>query len=116
MKRRIVVVVALVVVVVGGVVLWRTLAGGNGTGTLLASGTVEATDARLGFETPGRISAVRAREGDAVKAGDTLALLDRSQALARRDQAEAEIQAARATLQELRSGSRQAEISRRRRR
>ena len=111
MKRRIVVVVALVVVVVGGVVLWRTLAGGNGTGTLLASGTVEATDARLGFETPGRISAVRAREGDAVKAGDTLALLDRSQALARRDQAEAEIQAARATLQELRSGSRQAEIS-----
>lgn len=71
-----------------------------------ASGTVEATEAQLGFQTPGRIEAIRVHEGDHVHTGDTLAVLDRSELLARRAQAEAQAQAARALLSELEAGSR----------
>jgi HlyD family secretion protein len=74
-----------------------------------ASGTVEATEAQLGFPIPGRIHEVRVREGDRVGAGDTLALLDRSELLARRAQASAQLEAARALLTELLAGSRSEE-------
>jgi HlyD family secretion protein len=73
---------------------------------LAASGTVEATEAQLGFQTPGRIEIIRVHEGDRVRAGDTLAMLDRGELLARRSQAEAQAQAARALLSELEAGSR----------
>lgn len=75
----------------------------NGTG---ASGTVEATEAQLGFQTPGRIESIRVKEGDAVRAGDTLAVLDRAELVARRGQGTAQLQAAQALLSELQAGSR----------
>lgn len=74
-----------------------------------ASGTVEATEAQLGFQAPGRIESIRVKEGDAVKTGDTLATLDRSELLARRSQALAQLSQARALLAELQSGSRSEE-------
>lgn len=74
--------------------------------SLAASGTVEATEAQLGFQAPGRIESIRVREGDRVKAGDTLAILDRAELMARRAQGEAAIQAARALLAEMQNGSR----------
>lgn len=80
-------------------------------GGLLASGTVEATDGRLGFQGAGRVQEIRAREGDAVREGDTLAVLDREEALARREAAEAEVEAVSAELDELESGFRSEEIS-----
>jgi len=73
---------------------------------LAASGTVEATEARLGFQSPGRIAAIRVHEGDRVHAGDTLAVLDRAELQARRAQADAQAQSARALLSELEAGSR----------
>ena len=81
------------------------------SGDLFASGTVEATEAQLGFQAVGRIEAVRVQEGDSVATGDTLAVLDRAEARARMDQASAQSQAARALLQELQSGSRPEEIA-----
>ena len=78
--------------------------------SLAASGTVEATEAELGFQTPGRIEAIRVHEGDRVRAGDTLAVLDRAELLARRAQAVAQLAAARATLDELIAGSRSEEL------
>lgn len=77
----------------------------------LASGTVEATDADLGFQLPGRIASIGPHEGDRVKAGDTLALLDRSELTARRAQAEAALAAARAMLTELQRGARPEELA-----
>jgi len=74
--------------------------------TLEASGTVEATEAQLGFQSPGRVASIRVREGDRVQPGDTLALLERDELLARREQAEAQLAAASALLSELRTGSR----------
>ncbi len=78
---------------------------------LSASGTVEATEARVGFQAPGRIETIGAREGDAVKAGAVLAELDRAETEARRQQASAQAAAARALLRELERGSRPEEIA-----
>jgi HlyD family secretion protein len=80
-------------------------------GALVASGTVEATDAQLGFQTPGRLISIAPREGDRVTAGQELARLERSELEARHEQAEAQVQAARAALAELDQGARQEEIA-----
>jgi HlyD family secretion protein len=40
---------------------------------LIASGTVEATEAQLGFTAPGRIEAIHVREGDRLQSGTELA-------------------------------------------
>lgn len=83
---------------------------GRGQGALEASGTVEATEADLGFTVPGRVEFVGVQEGDTVHAGAELARLDRAETLARRDQAVTQAAAARAALRELERGSRPEEI------
>jgi HlyD family secretion protein len=75
------------------------------------SGTVEATEADLGFQLPGRVAMVGPHEGDRVKAGDTLALLDRTQLLAQQAQARAALAAARAMLAQMEHGSRREELA-----
>jgi HlyD family secretion protein len=77
----------------------------------VASGTVEATDAALGFQIPGRIARIIPREGDAVRVGDTLAILDRTELDARRAQAVSAINAARAQLHDIEAGARAEEIA-----
>jgi len=79
------------------------------SGPIEASGTVEATEAQLGFQSAGRIERILVREGDRVSAGDTLAVLDRSELLAGRAHAAAQLLAARAVLTELEAGSRSEE-------
>lgn len=96
----------VIVAVVLGVVLNRAQ---NGS-ALIASGTVEATEARLGFQATGRIERVTVREGDTVRAGAELASLDRAEAEARRDQARAQVRAAEAQLLELTRGYRPEEV------
>ena len=78
---------------------------------LAASGTVEATDAQVGFQAPGRIAEIAVREGDRVRAGTVLARLDGAEAEARRAQAAAQVEAARAGLAELERGSRSEEVA-----
>ncbi len=85
--------------------------GGADPGALEASGTVEATEADLGFQIPGRLAAVTPREGDAVAAGDTLARLDAGELEAAVASAEAAASAARARLAELDGGARPQELA-----
>ncbi len=80
-------------------------------GRLAASGTVEATEAQLGFQVAGRLATVRVWEGDRVRAGEVLAALDTSEAGPRRAQAAASADAARAQLEELLRGSRREEVA-----
>ena len=103
----------LLVVAVGGWAVWHfALEPGDDSAALLrASGTVEATDAQLGFQIPGRIVEISVREGDRVEAGALLALLDATELEARRDQAAASAAAARAQLAELEAGFRSEEIA-----
>jgi len=104
------VIVPLVLVVVAVLVSLPLLRRAGERGRLTASGTVEATEAQLGFQTPGRIDAVRVWEGDRARAGDTLATLDRAESAARRQQAAALVAAARSQLEELLRGSRAEEV------
>jgi len=102
-----------IVVVAGiGATLWFTVfRKGAEAGGLAVSGTVEATESHLGFQAAGRVDEIAVREGDAVTTGQELATLDRAEALARRDQALAQIAGARAVLSELNSGFRSQEVA-----
>jgi HlyD family secretion protein len=109
MKRAPVVVIVLAIVVLLAYFAFLR-PGGPGDG-IAASGTVEATEASLGVQVAGRIESLRAREGDRVKALDTLAAVDRSELIARRAQAEAQLGAARALLSEMERGARPEELA-----
>lgn len=84
---------------------------GRDTTGIEASGTVEATEADLGFQLGGRIAAVSVREGDRVDSGAVLARLDLRETEARHQQARALLLAQRARLQEMERGSRPAEVA-----
>lgn len=76
-----------------------------------ASGTIEATEADLGFQIPGRLQSVPAREGTRVDAGDTLATLESTELRASLAAAEATAAAARARMAELDGGARPQEVA-----
>lgn len=80
-------------------------------GGVETSGTVEATDAQLGFQVPGRLLALLPREGDRVAAGDELARLDGAEVEARRVQATAQVEVAKAQLAEIEAGPRREEVA-----
>ena len=105
-------VVPVVVLLSGAAVAWVLLRnGGEEDGSIRASGTVEATDADLGFQAAGRIASVDAREGASVRSGDELARLDLRELEARRMGGEAALMAARAGLREMERGFRREEIA-----
>lgn len=109
-KLRIGIAIALVAAV--SLAVWIGLQDRNGNATtILASGTVEATEGQLGFQVSGRIEEIRAREGDRVQSGAVLARLDPTEMVARRDQALARIESASALLEELESGFRPEEVA-----
>jgi HlyD family secretion protein len=111
-KRRRIAVVVLVLAVAIAAGLWLWLRDDDGDReAIVASGTVEATDAQLGFRAGGRIASVGPREGDDVAAGEKLAVLDRQEAEARREQAAAAMAAAEARLAELEGGFRSEEVA-----
>jgi HlyD family secretion protein len=106
--RRIVGAVVVAAVAIG---FWVMSARDRDRGGLVgASGTVEATEAQIGFQAAGRIQDLAVREGETVTVGEELAHLDRSEAEARQQQAIAQAGAARALLEELERGSRKEEI------
>lgn len=108
MRRQIGVVAVAAVAVAAA---WILLGARNGTDGIDASGTVEATDADLGFGAPGRLVEIRVREGDVVEAGAVLARLDASELEARKAAAEAQAEAARAALSELEAGARSEDVA-----
>ncbi len=107
-KQRIAIVVVVVTTVTIAWLLGRRL---HEEDQLTASGTVEATDADLGFQLPGRLVTVRVRLGDLVALGDTLATLDDRELEARAAAARAQVAVAVARLNELQSGFRTEEVA-----
>ncbi len=109
-KRRIIPIVVLAVVVVS-VVGWLILRrSGGAAGAIEASGTVEGTEADLGFQAGGRVDSIAFHEGDAVPAGAVVATLDAAELKARLAQAQAAQVAARALLDQLERGARPEEL------
>jgi HlyD family secretion protein len=66
---------------------------------IAVSGRIEGDDAAVAAKTSGRIREITVREGDQVKAGQVLAVLDDDQAQARTEQAQSAVQQAEARLQ-----------------
>ncbi len=105
-------IIAVVLLVTAGLLGRQILLTGADSGDgLFASGTVEGTEALVGFQRAGRIESVTVREGDRVRAGEVIARLDTTETQARRRQALAQVAAARAQLALLESGSRPEEIA-----
>jgi HlyD family secretion protein len=95
----------LIILIVLGIVLWKfVFSKPAAPETVVAlSGRIEGDDSTIGPKTSGRIAEIRYREGDTVKAGDTIAVLDDAQVRAREDQARAALSAAQAREQAARS-------------
>ena len=78
-----------VVAVILGIVIWRLAFATPKVpdNIVVLSGRIEGDDSALAPKTSGGVAEIRSREGDSLKAGDTIAVLDDEQVRAREDQA-----------------------------
>ena len=76
----------------------------------IIQGQVEVTEYRVSSKVPGRILELRVKEGDYVKVGDTLAILDAPEVRAKMEQARSADNAAAAQEEMARNGARQEQI------
>jgi len=112
MNKRIGIAVVVLVVVLVAVGAWLVFGrSGEESEGLAASGTIEATEADLGFQAGGRIGEILVREGDRVDSGQALARLDVRDLDARRAQVEAQVAAQQARLTEMLRGARPEELA-----
>ncbi len=73
-------------------------------------GQVEVSEYRVSSKVPGRILELRVKEGDYVKAGDTLAIIDAPEVRAKMEQARGAQEAASALEQKAQNGAREEQI------
>lgn len=101
-RKKIRLLAVMVLIVVIGAGLWWSFGRSSSDlpGTILASGFIEARDVSIAAETGGRIAEISADEGDHVAAGTTLIRLDDSLLMAQKRQAEANVNLARAYLEQ----------------
>ena len=106
-RPRILVAIVILVLIGAGFAAWHFLLAPPALppGVIAVSGRIEGDDSAIASKTTGRIREISVREGDVVKAGDVIAVLDDEQIRAREQQAEAAVQHAqarvRATAQQL---------------
>ena len=76
----------------------------------IMQGQVEVTEYRVSSKVPGRILELRVKEGDYVKVGDTLAILDAPEVRAKMEQAQSAQSAAAALELKAQNGARKEQI------
>ena len=100
----------VLVALAAGAVTWAVLARArNASGVIRLSGNIEVTDAEVSFKIPGRVEKRLFDEGEIVKKGETVAVLDAKDLEAEVAMREAELRLAEAAWKEL-QGSRPEEI------
>lgn len=110
-RARVIMPLVLVAALVGGFWWWNgRTAAADEAGVLSGSGTIEAEQVQITSEVSGRVQELFVDEGQEVKAGATLAKLDRSLLEAQMGQADASVAVAEANLALLSAGSREEEI------
>ena len=103
MRKRLILGLFLVLLLgVGGLVTWGQYS--RRSAELYYSGTIEATPSNLAFQVSGRVQEVLTDEGRAVEKGQVLAVLDRREFAALRDQAQANLHRAEQNLRQLETG------------
>jgi HlyD family secretion protein len=102
--RRLLPLLVILGLVVAALVVWKEFLAAPGVpdSIVTVSGRIEGDDSAVAPKTAGRILEVRVREGDSVKAGDIIAILDDAQVRAREDAARAALVAAQASAQSAR--------------
>lgn len=115
-RARVAVPIIIVAVVAGGYLAFRSTAARRAAdvpnGTLVASGTVEMTEVAVSPKLSGRLVALLAGEGDAVKRGQVLARLDARELEAKVAEGDAAVAAAEARLRDLENGARPEDLTR----
>ncbi|MFP4497649.1 MAG: efflux RND transporter periplasmic adaptor subunit [Vulcanimicrobiota bacterium] len=106
-KLKYIIIAFLVIIVVTAIYLFVIK---NGKDEMLFSGVVEVTTYNMSFEARGRIEKIYAKEGQAVKKGDLLAILDQEPFQAQYKRARAKLAGAEANLDNLLAGPRPNEI------
>ena len=89
--------IAVAALAIVGVLVWRLFfAPSTPSSVVELTGRVEGDDSAVAAKVAGRILEIRVREGDDMKAGDVIAVLDDRQVQSRHDQAQAALTAAEA--------------------
>ena len=99
-RKRFIPLIILLVLVVAGIAVWKIFFSQPKLpdNIVALSGRIEGDDSAVSPKTTGRILEIRFREGDSVKAGDVIAVLDDQQVRAREEQAQAAVLQANAAL------------------
>ena len=100
-------IVGLGLLTAAGYAVWRTV---GGEGKFVVSGVIEADDIHVGSKVGGRVLKVVAKEGQSVKAGDVLVLLEPYELRASLSESRASLKQAEARLAELVAGYRREEV------
>jgi len=108
--KRFVIILFLFVVGAGGWYAWKSRVSSAQDVPAVFHGNVDIREVRLGFRVSGRLMEVLKDEGDQVKPGDVLAKLDDEPYRHSLSLAEAQVQAHKARLLELKNGNRIEEI------
>lgn len=109
--KKTLVVLLLIAVAAGGGWYWWSHREPDVVSELALQGNVDIRQVSLAFDGSGRIADLRAEEGDSVKAGHIIGLLDVSTLELQARQAEAQVEAQRQVLLKFRNGSRPEEIA-----
>ncbi|MBL8207262.1 MAG: HlyD family secretion protein [Blastocatellia bacterium] len=93
--------ILFVLLVLGGIgyFVWKKYRVEVDPNRIEVAGRIEGDDATLASKVAGRIREIKVREGDAIKAGDLIALLDDEQIRARERQAQSAVEQAQARVQ-----------------
>lgn len=100
MKKKIIIIVFMILFIGAGVFVYLGQKKNN-QHELFFSGTIETTDANLSFQVSGRIAGVNVQEGQSVTRNQVVAELDRAEFQARYDQAQANLDRAQKTKEQL---------------
>lgn len=109
-RKKLAILAAFVLAAIA-VFTWVRARSGDRNQSIRVSGNIEVTDAELSFKIPGRVEARLVDEGQTVKDGQTVALLDSKELMHEASRNKAAVEAARAALAELEAGSRPEEIA-----
>ncbi len=111
-KWKVLVIVIPVVLMITGPTYLHYHTRSHGDSSIIRiSGNIEVTDAEVSFKISGRVEKRLADEGEIVREGDLVALLDSSDLASEMEIRRAELQMAQADLSELEAGSRPEEIA-----
>ncbi|MEP0813277.1 MAG: efflux RND transporter periplasmic adaptor subunit [bacterium] len=113
MAHRLKFVIPVLVIAAAAYFVWNYQANKaqTGNGSIKISGNIEATERDLSFKIAGRVIERAASEGDRIEPGALVARLDDAELLADAAIRRAELEAARAALEELKAGARPQEIA-----